>query len=79
VEASQAAPRQEPSWLVGGFVGPAAQALSRCWEAQEVGAQLWALGLRAAAILVPTLDGMAAEARTLLLGLASGQEHCARC
>ena len=32
-------------------MGPAAQGLSRCWEAQEVGAQLWALGLRAAAIL----------------------------
>lgn len=79
MEASQAGPRPEPSGLVGGFVGPAAQGLSRCWEAQEVGAQLWALGLRAAAILAPTLDGMAAEARKLLLELASGQEHCARC
>ena len=26
-----------------------------------------------------TLDGMAAKARKLLLELASGQEHCARC
>lgn len=72
MEANQARPRPERSGLVGCLVGPAAQGLSRCWEAQEVGAQLWAWGLRAAAILAPTLDGMAAEARTPLLGLASG-------
>lgn len=41
-------------------------------KGRDVGARLWALGLRAAAVLAPALDVMAAEARTLLLGLASG-------
>ena len=43
-----------------------------------MGARLWALGFRAAAVLAPALDVMAAEARTLLLGLEAGQERSAR-